>query len=87
MPKTEVSRVYFQGRFNGIFIWKKTKSVKATIQKRAKNIKIFQQGNIFNKYSTIKHKYDVSLSLQLIHVYPLKTTKMIKNIIYVQIRY
>ena len=38
------------------------------IKKRANNTKIFQQENIFNKYSTIKHKYDVSLSLQLIHV-------------------
>ena len=54
---------------------------------RAKNTKICQQWNTFNKYSTIKHKYDVSLSLQLIHVCALKTTEMIKNIIYVQIRY
>ena len=41
---------------------------------RANNTKI----NI--KYSTIKHKYDVSLSPQLIHVCALKTTEMIKKL-------
>ena len=42
---------------------------------------------LINNYSTIKHKYDVSLSLQLIHVCALKTTEMIKKFIHVRIRY
>ena len=33
---------------------------------------------MFNKYSTIKHKYDVSWSIQLIHVCSLKTAEMIE---------
>ena len=45
---------------------------------RAKNTKSFNNKTyLINICPTIKHKYDVSLPLQLIHVCALKTTELI----------
>ena len=56
-----------------------SKTIYISIRKGKEYQNITQQ-DIFNKYSTIKYKYDVSLSLQLIHVCAFNTTEMIKRL-------